>query len=203
MYADATGQVLHQGTGIRTMARAVAPAASRAGAMARVRGSLAVALVLVAFPCAGQLSLDDPDWREDLRAGSQPPAFVRDRLLPIAVAGSALRYGIDPATVSIGPDRVVRYVVVAQSAGGGAVNALYEGIRCNKAEVKIHARYSPDSGWVPVVDAEWKPLHGNGPGRHSLLIARGGACVGNASNGTAAQVVRDLAASPDMRFLSN
>ena len=52
----------------------------------------------------------------------------------------------------------MRYVVVATSTSG-AVNAIYEGIRCNTGEVKVYARHNPDSGWKPARAAEWRPLH--------------------------------------------
>ncbi|AEG94011.1 CNP1-like family protein [Ramlibacter tataouinensis] len=127
-----------------------------------------------------------------------PPALQLDRLIPVDVPRASLRYGIDPASVSVGPDGIVRYVVVATSASG-AVNAIYEGVRCGTAEVKVYARHNPDSGWSPVREPAWQPLHGNAS-RHSLLIARGGVCQGHAANGPPEQIVRDLGASPDRRF---
>jgi hypothetical protein len=89
--------------------------------------------------------------------------------------------------------------VVATSATG-AVNAMYEGLRCNTAEVKTYARHNPDSGWAPATSPEWRPLHGNSPSRHSLIIARTGACLGQGANRSAATIVKDLRSPVDSRF---
>ena len=158
---------------------------------------LALALVLAAGSASAQLATPDPDWKE--ADAPAPPAFKLDRLIPLEMARGALRYGIDPASVSLGADGIVRYVMVASSATG-AVNAIYEGIRCDTAEVKVFARHNPDSGWIPAKDATWRALHDNFPSRHSLTIARTGACLGHAPNRSAAQIVRDLRAPVDRRF---
>jgi hypothetical protein len=77
---------------------------------------------------------------------------------------------------------------------------MYEGIRCTTGEFKVYARHNPGSGWVRS-EGEWRSLtDGALPSRHSLLIARTGACVGQGANLTAAQIVRDLDQSADRRF---
>jgi hypothetical protein len=93
----------------------------------------------------------------------------------------------------------VRYVVVASSASG-ALNAMYEGIRCDAAQVKVYARHSPGSGWVASRGSDWRELHSTPNSRHSLFIARNGVCLGHAPNGNAAQIVQDLRAPVDRRF---
>jgi hypothetical protein len=129
-----------------------------------------------------------------------PPAPLRlDRLIPIDIPGSTLRFGVDPASVVLTSDGIVRYVVVATS-GSGAVNAFYEGIRCTTAETRVYARHNPDSGWVPVKDGQWRSLHETRPSHHSLAIARNGACLGAAPNQSAAQIVRDLGGDVNWRF---
>lgn len=141
---------------------------------------------------------DTPEWKE-LDAPAPPPLRTQG-LIPIEVAGTSLRFGVDPASISIGTDRVVRYVVVAQSSSG-AVNAMYEGLRCDAGEVKVFARYTPGQGWVPVTDGEWQPVRGGSAiTRHSLAIARGGACMESSPNGSASQIAQDLRAPADRRF---
>lgn len=141
---------------------------------------------------------DAPEWKE--MDAPPPPPLRTQGLIPIEVEGSRLSFGVDPASISVGSDRIVRYVVVARSSGG-ALNAMYEGLRCDGGQVKVYARYSPGPGWVPVRDGEWQPLHG-GPSntRHSLAIARGGACMESAPNGSASQIALDLKAPVDPRF---
>ena len=161
---------------------------------------LALALALAAGAAQAQLSAPDPDWKE---IEAPPPAPVRtDRLLRIDTPESTLRFGVIPESVVLTSDGIVRYVVVASSASG-AVNALYEGIRCRTGEGRIYARHNPDSGWVPVKDGDWRSLYETRPSRHSLLIARSGACLGGGPNVSAAQIVRDLGRGPDRRFYIN
>ncbi len=94
----------------------------------------------------------DPDWKE--AAAPPPPALNTSGLLPVDMRGSVLRWGVDPASISVGTDGVVRYVVVAQS-DSGTVNAIYEGLRCNTAESTVYARHSGGQ-WAPAPDREWK-----------------------------------------------
>jgi hypothetical protein len=163
-----------------------------------MRRELALALLVAAPAAFAQFAANaDPDWKET--EAPPPPALRMDKLIPLDMPRTALRYGVDPASVSVGADSVVRYVVVATSSSG-AVNAMYEGIRCNTGEVKVYARHNPDSGWKAVGQSEWKPLHNSQGQAHSLLIARSGACVGHGPNGSAQQVVRDLSAGVDRRF---
>ncbi|MDQ6881577.1 MAG: CNP1-like family protein [Pseudomonadota bacterium] len=167
--------------------------------MPRTSGAI-LALGFWAGIVQAQLAPPDPDWKE---VDAPPPPQLRtDRLVPIEISSSALRFGVHPASVAVGADGIVRYVVVATSATG-AVNGLYEGIRCSTAEVRLYARHSRDRGWVQVEDSRWQPLHGNRVSGHSLAIARNGACLGSAPNQNAARVVRDLGGSPNWRFWNN
>lgn len=147
--------------------------------------------LLVSMACVAahaQLATADPDWQEV--EVPPPPALRMASLVGIDVGGSTLRWGVDPASIGIGIDGIVRYVVVA-TGSGGATNGIYEGVRCSTAEVKVYARHAPN-GWVPAAPALWKSLHGNPATRHSLLIARGGACIGQGPNASSSQIVRDL-----------
>lgn len=167
--------------------------------MHRIR-SLAITLALVASVAQAQLSQPDPDWKE---VEAPPPAPLRtDRLIRIELPESTLRFGVDPASIAVSSDRVVRYVVVAASSTG-AVNAFYEGLRCSTGEVKVYARHSADRGWVPVKGGDWRSVHAARPSRHSLVIARTGACLGGSPNQSAEQIARDLNAGPDRRFNNN
>lgn len=139
-----------------------------------------------------------PEWKEV--EAPPPPPLRAQGLIPIEVAGTSLRFGVDPKSITVGADEVVRYVVVA-TGSGGAVNGMYEGVHCGKGQVKVYARHNPDSGWVATKGSDWQDLRaGSASVRHSLAIARGGACQENTPNGSPAQIAQDLKAPPDRRF---
>lgn len=157
----------------------------------------ALALAMAAGAVQAQLTPPDPDWKE-VEAPAPRPLRI-ERLTRIELPESTLRFGVDPDSVVLTSDGIVRYVVAATSSTG-AVNGFYEGIRCSTAEVKVYARHNPDSGWVPVKDSQWRSLHESRPSRHSLVIARTGACAGGAPHQSAAQIVRNLGGDVNWRF---
>lgn len=162
--------------------------------------SLALALALggTVAAASAQVAAADSGWQE--AAAPPPPALRTSGLLPLDVSGSSLRFGVDPDSITIGSDSVVRYVVVASDADG-LVSAMYEGLRCGTAEVKTYARHNQgSSGWVPARDADWQPLRGRGGARHSLVFARSGACDHNAPNRPASKIVRELKSSVDEKL---
>ncbi len=157
----------------------------------------ALGLLLAASMAQAQLVPADPDWREV--EAPPPPALILDGQVPLDLPRTALRFGVVPASVSIGSDGIVRYIVVATSSSG-VVNAMYEGIRCGTGEFKVYARHNPGSGWVIARDAQWLPLQQAPLPRHALTIARTGACIGHGTNQTASRIVRDLRSPVDTRF---
>lgn len=117
---------------------------------------------------------DKPDWTESVAPSA--PTFNKDRLLPIDMPRYVtLQFGVDPATLVITPDGIVRYVVVASNASG-SISAMYEGIRCATGEVKTYARFSSSGKWLPVQDPQWRGLNDNLPSRHALALANQGIC---------------------------
>jgi len=154
------------------------------------------AMLAISSLALAQVPPVNPDRREI--EAPPAPAFSVDGLIPLETPRSTLRYGVAPASVSLGPDGIVRYVVVA-TGPSGAMNALYEGIRCNTGEFKVYARYNAGSGWVTARDPQWQPLQAAAIPRHALTIARTGACVGHGTAISAAKIVSDLR-SPVARF---
>ena len=119
-------------------------------------------------------SADNPNWQEE--AVPPPPAFVQERVKPLTMPlHITVSVGIDPETVQVGNDGVVRYVAVMRNASG-SVNAVYEGIRCATDEVKTYARFGSSGQWSMVTSSDWKPVNGNQPSRHAMVFARELAC---------------------------
>ncbi len=141
-----------------------------------------------------QLAPEDPDWTESVAPA--PPRFEKSRLIRFDVSlGQTMVFGVDPATITLSKDGVVRYVVVAM-AESGSMNAMYEAIRCATGEFKTYARRTADSDWLSVQDPIWKPMQGNMPSRHAYRLARQGICSGRVAASSVAEMVRNLRSPP-------
>ncbi len=156
-----------------------------------MRVSALVLCLLTAGSCWSQITDLDPDWKE---LQVPPPAtFNADRMVPLEMPRYVtVKVGVDPDSLNIGADGIVRYVMIALSSSGN-VNAMYEGIWCLKGKVKTYARLGSDGKWDPVDDAQWAPLNGNQRSMHALAFARQGACDGRAAAATTPQeIIRKL-----------
>jgi CNP1-like family len=151
---------------------------------------LLLGVACCALGAQAQAPADDANGKET--EVPAPPAFDPKQLIAIEMPPYvSMKLGIDPATLSITPDGIVHYVMVAVSPGG-AVNAFYEGIRCATGEVKSYARANASGVWTIVKAPEWRPLNGNQPSKHAQALAQQGACEGNASASSAAAILRKL-----------
>ena len=80
---------------------------------------------------------EDRPFKEGQTTLPAPPQDAD--LIPFSVNDSAdFRFAVDPKSLSVGDDRVVRYTVVITSAGGGR-NVSFEGLRCDAFERRIYA----------------------------------------------------------------
>lgn len=138
-----------------------------------------------------QSLVDDPDWKET--EVPAPPAFSTEHLVAINMPSYvSLNFGVDPATLAITPDGIVRYVMVAVNASG-SVNAMFEGIRCAKGEVKTYARTTSSGAWSVIKEPQWRALSDNLPSKHAIAFARQGACDGRAAAASSvADIIRNL-----------
>ena len=108
------------------------------------------------------------DWKEgDLKL----PAYPGNQgLIELQVQGTnSFRFYIDPASLAVGPDGVVRYTLVARSPSGFA-NVSYEGIRCATAEYRTFA-FGNDGRWA-ARDSEWRRIESKGTNswHHELRV---------------------------------
>lgn len=156
----------------------------------KIKQFVGLGLALVAFSVSAQI-VADPDWKET--EAPAPPSFNKDRLIPIVMPRYvSLKFGIDPATLLITPDVIVRYVVVASNAAG-SISAMYEGLRCATWEVKTYARYGSNGQWSSVKDPQWQGLNDNLPSKHALALARQGICdSGSTTANSVADIVKAL-----------
>ncbi|WP_210544638.1 CNP1-like family protein [Rhodoferax sp. PAMC 29310] len=133
----------------------------------------------------------DPDWKES--EAPSPPSFTQKNLIPLNMPNYvSLKFGVDPQTLTITSDGIVRYVVVATNSSG-SMAAMYEGIRCATGEVKTYARFNSSGEWDTLKRPEWLDLAGKQPSKHALVLARQGVCEGATSTGlSVTDIVRAL-----------
>jgi hypothetical protein len=136
----------------------------------------------------------DPDWKEtDV---PPPPAFNPDQLISLEMPPyMSLKFGIDPSTIKLTDDGIVRYVVVAANRDGGGFNAFYEGMRCTTAEYKSYARFGDDGTWKTISNSEWKRL-GAQNSRYTQVLASQGLCRDRAPRISVEDIIRALKAPP-------
>jgi len=121
-----------------------------------------------------------------------PPAFDAARALAIDMPNySTLDFMLDPGTITIGTDGIVRYVVIARSKrASGALNAFYEGMRCSAGSVKTYATSTGDA-WSPVKQPAWKTF-GEMRSTYGVELAKQAICRGDAPRSSVEDMVRNL-----------
>ena len=95
-------------------------------------------------------------WEEEK---IKPPAAPdMGKLIPFEVSVSNdNRFLVDPASISIGKDGVVRFTVVIESSGARTIN--YEGLRCNTRERRLYAFGQADGSWIESKGSSWILMH--------------------------------------------
>lgn len=152
--------------------------------------ALSLGLLLPTVLQAGLLVAPDPDWTEG--EVELPTTFEPGRLRAISVRGRpGTEYLVDESSVSVGEDRVVRYVLVVRSAGG-AENRTYEGIRCATGEVRLYASGRHDGSWAALKNSAWQPIGAQGYNRPRAALAYDHLCDGPAAPRDRAQALRML-----------
>lgn len=151
------------------------------------RGFVAALFCLTATVANAQI-FGQTDWKET--EVPPPPTFDVKRLLPVEMPPyMSLKFGVDPATLVVTGDGVVRYVVVA-TGPSGASNAFYEGVRCATDEVKTYARFN-SGAWQPVDEPEWKRIETMNSSYVRALSSQG-LCRGRAPRFSTRDMVREL-----------
>ena len=128
-----------------------------------MRWLLLPALATIAVQAAAQPNVQKSDWeleqeRREWKEGAVTmPAYPKaEGLIEFAVSGAtSFRFFIDPASLSVAEDGVVRYTLVARSPAG-VNNVSYEGIGCTAGIFKVFA-YGSAGRWSSQ-RSEWKPI---------------------------------------------
>jgi hypothetical protein len=118
------------------------------------------------------------------------PPQQRGELIEFSVAGTReFRFFVDAASLSVGSDGIVRYVLVARSAAG-AENVSFEGMRCATREVRIYA-LGRDGAWVGR-ETDWRPIQPRGAHAWHEELYREFFCPYREPIGSAAKAVQAL-----------
>lgn len=82
---------------------------------------------------------------------------------------STMRFFVDPASIALVHDGIVRFSVVIRGEGT-ASNVSYEGIRCKTRERKVYAYGRGDGTWQPVRDPTWTKIAGLNTDGHRVVL---------------------------------
>lgn len=104
---------------------------------------------------------------------------------------------VDAASISVGTDGVVRYVLVVKTPGG-ATNVSFEGIRCDTRELKLYATGRSDGTWNKVVAARWRLIENKKINQHHAVLNRDFLCRAGLAPSSVAEVRGALRASKRM-----
>jgi hypothetical protein len=173
---------------------------SRAGLVVATRKALwrQVAACVLLVSAFMPKAIAQWDWQE-LQSVPPPATVSKSGLIPIEMpVFVSLRYELDPASLRIDQDGVVRYVVVATS-GEGAKNVFFEGVRCRTQEFKTYARMQADGQWAPVQSAQWKSVFETTVSRHVRNLLRQGMCKGPLPGASTVRELTDLLRNGEQR----
>ncbi len=141
-----------------------------AGRSGLVATSLLVLSVL-GLP-GGALAYDEEEaaWQEDAVVFPEMPPPERMKALYVSPTATN-RFFVDPVSLTVGGDGVIRYVMLVETAGG-ARNMTYEGLRCSTREKRIYATARRDGSWSTSRNEAWEKIRDIPPNRqHAALYS--------------------------------
>jgi hypothetical protein len=104
---------------------------------------------------------------------------------------TTMKFLVDPASVSVGADGIVRYTLVARG-DGAAMNVSYEGIRCKTRERKTYAYGRADGTWYQPKDPQWVTIGGSPTTGPSFALYEDFFCPARVIVSTAVEAVEGL-----------
>jgi hypothetical protein len=127
------------------------------------------ALQGLTFAFAAEEAGDSAPWNEaEVALPAMPKA---DGIELYVTAAATNRFFVDTASVSLGTDGVVRYVITVRSnAGASSIN--FEGIRCATHERRLYAFGRPDQSWSRAKTSNWTRISSVGANRYAYVLMR-------------------------------
>jgi CNP1-like family len=170
--------------------------------------ALATAIALTACRSAEDpwLRVPDPDQQSADQGGTRkedalalPPSPVEDRLLRFEIGGVTTNaFFVDPDSISIGEDWVIRYTSVVVSPSG-ARSISYEGLDCTDYAYKLYATGRPDGTWSEVKRPEWRPITFTEINRYRIVLFKDFFCPKKVPVRSPGEAVRALKSSGHSR----
>jgi hypothetical protein len=145
------------------------------------------------------LRVPDPDEQDTSEPAKRAedrvalPSFpADDRLLSFEIGGvSRNAYFVDPDSISVGEDRVIRYTAVVVSPSA-ARSISYEGLDCTHYAYKLYATGHPDGTWSEVKQPEWRPISFTEMNRYRIVLFTDFFCPKKVPVRTPGEAVRAL-----------
>ena len=115
-----------------------------------------------------------------------------DRLIRLNISTQGLPYQLylDPASLTVGKDRVVRFTTVMVSPSG-VWNVTYEGLHCGAYNYRRYA-YGLDDKWRLLPNSPWKPISATGAYQYRKFLYENHMCDIAKGNQKAEELVRNL-----------
>jgi len=155
--------------------------------------ALLLMLPLSAYAEWGQFDFEfeaDKPWVEV--AAQLPPPPKAENLIEFNVSSATRnRHFIDAASISVGEDKVVRYTVVIDAAGG-ARNVSFEGMRCATGERRLYAYGQPDGTWTKARNANWEGIKMRSLLSYHKALYESHFCAGGINARDVEEAVRNL-----------
>ena len=125
----------------------------------KILPALLLILPLTAYAEWGEFDYEfenEKPWVE--LAAQLPPPPRAENLVEFNVSSATRhKHFVDTASISVGADKIVRYTVVIEAAGG-AKNVSFEGMRCETGERRLYAYGHPDGTWSKARNAGWETI---------------------------------------------
>lgn len=156
----------------------------------RMLAALMAAVGLMAMPlgaAAGDAEDDEEAkrWVENEVQLPSPPR--QEDLIGFYVSATTdNHFFVDPTSLSVGNDGVVRYVLVVVS-GAGARNVSFEGMRCDTRERRLYAFGRSDGTWSKSRSSHWERVREASNNRHHAALFQEYFCPGGISVKDAAE----------------
>ena len=119
--------------------------------------------------------------------------------LPFEVSATTpFSFFVDAKSVSVAPDQIVRYTMIAKSSEG-ALNISFEGMNCVERQVRVYALGSANGTWIEPRNSRWEAIRGDTRNAQRLVLYNDYFCPLTGYISNAAEAVRVLESGGNRR----